>query len=278
MATDPRPKPRSLGELISRTKVPANTAGIFWPGRSSVVFKSVRQRVYLFDPVAASWAGTSRAGPIDIRPDLVFCSVSPGDLLDLSALTHLASAFPAARFVSSAHSRDAMIGRHAQNVWDEMPIDPVRVHALEGELRLDVRQVGVADSLRARILYGVNGSGEPPWNLLLSFSGLQVCLLQSLVSSEEIQNICETIRRRVDVLLWSFPGAQISLASDLLDQMRPGYAIPFAYDRLPNGRDLARQFRELASRTPGVKTYLFAEDYMEGLLYSRIMSRKQRFV
>ncbi|MFT5370319.1 MAG: hypothetical protein ACI8V2_005301 [Candidatus Latescibacterota bacterium] len=277
MAASSAPKPRSLGELISGTKVPANTVGIFWPGGSSLVFKSVRQRVYIFDPMVASWASGSRVGPIDIRPDLVFCSVAPGEHLDLPALTHLASAFPEARFVSSASSRDAMIGRNAKDVWDEIPIEPGRVHALEQELRLDVRQVGVGDSLRVRVLHGVDGNLAPPWNLLLSFSGVQVCLIQRLNSEDEAKEICEAIRRRVDVLLWSFPGAHMSFAADLLDQMRPGYAIPFAYDRLPNGGERARKFRDLATRTPGVKTYLFAEDYMEGLLYSRIMSRKSRF-
>jgi len=277
MAVDPVPKPRSLGELISRTKVPANTVGIFWPGGSSLVFKSVRQRVYLFDPSPTAWSSGSRAGSIDIRPDLVFCSVGPGEQLHVSALTHLASAFPEARFVGSPLSRDAMIGRHASWMSNEMPIDPERVHALEQELRLDVRQVGVADGLRVRILYGVGGDGTQPWNLLLSFSGLQVCLVQRIQSEEDVSQICEAISRHVDVLLWSFHGAQMPFAARLLDQMRPGYAIPFAYDQLSIGRDMARQFRELVGRTPGVKTYLFAEDYMEGLLYSRIMSRKRRF-
>ena len=277
MAVNPAPKPRSLGELIARTKIPANTVGIFWLGGLSLVFKSVRQRVYLFDPMVASWAGGSHVGTIDIRPDLVFCSVSPGELLDLGALTHLASAFPEARFVGSANSRDAMIGRHAEDVWQEMPIEPGRVHALEHEMRLDVRQVGVADSLRVRILNDGDAQADPPWNLLLSFSGVQICLVQKITSEEDVTFICEAIRRRVDVLLWSFPGAQMAFAGSLLDQLRPGYAIPFAYDRVPQGRDLARKFRELVGRIPGVKTYLFAEDYMEGLLYSRIMSRKRRF-
>jgi hypothetical protein len=276
MAVDSAPKPRSLGELISRTKVPANTVGIFWPGGSSMVFKSVRQRVYIFDPSSAQWTNSSRVGTIDIRPDLVFCSVGPGEHLDLSALTHLAAAFPEARFVGSSLGRDAMIGRHG-NAMLEMPIDPERVHALEHELRLDVRQVGVADGLRVRVLPGVDGDDTQPWNLMLSFSGLQICLLQRIQSEEGVTKICEAISRRVDVLLWSFQGAQMPFAASLLDQMRPGYAIPFAYDQLAMGRDMARAFRELVGRTPGVKTYLFAEDYMEGLLYSRIMSHKRRF-
>jgi hypothetical protein len=276
MAADLMPKPRSLGELISRTKIPANTVGLFWPGGSSLVFKSVRQRVYLLDPVAANWAGGSRSGAIDIRPDLVFCSVGPGEQLDLSALSHLAAAFPDARFVGSGNARDAMIGRHADDEWADMPIEPGRVHALEQEPRLDVRQVGVSDSLRIRILSDADGSDEPPWNLLLSFSGLQLCLIQRLNTEEDVVTVCEAVRRRVDVLMWSLPGASQLLAADLLDQMRPGFAIPFAYDRLPNGGELARQFRDMAARTPGVKTYLFAEDYMEGLLYSRITSRKHR--
>jgi len=277
MPVDPAPKPRSLGELISRTKIPANTVGVFWPGGSSLVFKSVRQRVYLCGPMVASWAGGSRVGAIDIRPDLVFCSVSPGDQLDLSALTHLASAFPEARFVGSASSRDAMIGRLAQNIRDEMPIEPGRVHALEEELRLDVRQVGVSDSLRVQILHGLDGQGEPPWNLLLSFSGLQVCLIQNANTEEDVDHICTSIRRRIDVLLWSCLGVPSVLSASLLDQMRPGFAIPYAYDCVPKGGAVARNFRDMAARTPGVKTYLFAEDYMEGLLYSRIMSRKRRF-
>lgn len=277
MAADPMPKPRSLGELISRTKIPANTVGIFWPGGTSLVFKSVRQRVYLFDPVSANWAGGSRAGAIDIRPDLVFCSSGAGEGVDVSALSHLAAAFPEARFVGSESARDAMIGRYVDDDWAEMPIEPGRVHALEQELRLDVRQVGVSDSLRIRVLNDAEGACEQPWNWLLSFSGLQLCLVQRLEQMADVETLCEAIRRRVDVLLWALPGASQSLAADLLDQMRPGFAIPFAYDRLPNGGELARQFRDMAARTPGVKTYLFAEDYMEGLLYSRIMSRKRRF-
>lgn len=274
---DPQPKPRSLGELISRTKVPANTLGIFWPGGASLVFKTVRQRVYLFDPMVGSWAGASRVGAIDIRPDLVFSSVAPGDDLDLSALTHLASAYPEACFVSSDVGRDAMIGRHTDNIWDEIPIEPGRVHALEQELRLDVRQLGVADSFRARVLYDEPNGGAPPWNMLLSFGGLQICIIQSVDTQEDVAFINQSIRRRIDVLLWSFPGAPMVFAGEILDHLRPGYAIPFAYDRLPKGRDLARKFRDLVGRIPAVKTYLFSEDYMEGLLYSRIMSRKRRF-
>jgi len=274
---DPKPKPRSLGELISRTKIPPNKLGIFWPGGVSMVFKTVRQRVYLFDPMVCSWAGGSRVGAIDIRPDMVFSSVAPGDDLDLSALTHLASAYPETCFVSSAACRDAMIGRHTDNVWDEIPIEPRRVHALEQELRMDVRQLGVADSFRARVLYEEPDKGAPPWNLLLSFGNLQICVIQSLDNQEDVAFINESIRRRIDVLLWSFPGAPLSFAGEILDHLRPGYAIPFAYDRLHKGRDLARKFRDLVGRIPGVKTYLFSEDYMEGLLYSRIMSRKRRF-
>jgi hypothetical protein len=127
------------------------------------------------------------------------------------------------------------------------------------------------------VLPGVDGDDTQPWNLMLSFSGLQICLLQRIQSEEGVTKICEAISRRVDVLLWSFQGAQMPFAASLLDQMRPGYAIPFAYDQLAMGRDMARAFRELVGRTPGVKTYLFAEDYMEGLLYSRIMSHKRRF-
>jgi hypothetical protein len=276
MPAQPVPGPRSLGALISRTKIPANTLGIFWPGETNLVLKSVQQRVYMFDPTSTIGTGGSRLGTIDIRPDLVFSSVAPGARLDLSAMTHLASAFPDTLFVGSPTSRDAMIGRHAHEPTDEIPIDPARVHALEHDLRLDVRKIGVSDTFRIHILPGPDGSAAQPWNMLLSFAGIHVCVIQHLPDGDHCQAVANAVRRQIDVLLWALPGAQIAVAGDLLQALRPGYAIPFAYDRLPSGRELARQFRDLAAQTPGVKTYLFAEDYMEGLLYSRRISRKSR--
>ena len=273
MITDSIIRPRSTGELISQTKIPAHTVGIFWPGGNSLVLKSTRQKVYMIDPSQASWAGGSRMGAIDVRPDLVFCSLGAPLGLDLSTLFHMASAFPSARFVGSAESRDWMIGREG---LEEMPIAPERVHALEGASQMDVRQVGVADGVKIRV-YDGNGQADRVWNTVFSFAGLQVCLVRALENDEAVKRLHEGIRRRVDVLLWSLESGNLGQAADVLSALRPGYAIPIAYDRLMGGRDLARKFRDLVGCTPGVKTYLFAEDYMEGLLYSRIMSRKRRF-
>lgn len=268
-------RPRSLADLIGRTKVPANTVGIFWPGGCSMVFKSVQQKVYLFDPVATLWAAASRAGGVDIRPDLVFSSVAPGDTFDFATLCALATAFPDVQFAGSSKCCDVLIGR-TDILADVMPIAPWRVQALEQGLHFDVRSAGVPDGLRIRVLAPSNKLPEPPWNLSLHFSKVQIAWVQNLVDAEHVDEIAHAVRQRVDVLLCSCANLNMVLAMQLVERLKPGYAIPFAHDCLDNGREIARSFREGVGQIPGVKSYLFADDYMEGLLYSRLMSRKSR--
>ena len=263
----------SVGRMIEKATVPARSVGIFWLGGCSLAFKSQKQQVYMVDPVFSDWKGEGPAGAIDVRPDLVLCTLQAPEGIDLSTLTHLATAFPEARFVGSEESRDWMIGRAGIAEWDEVPINPDRVHALEDEVQLDVRRLGVLDAVRVRVLPGAEEEAGGPWNVLFNFAGLQMCLVRRISGPEALEEICGAIRRRVDVLIWSLDGEGVEAAGEAVDRLRPRYAIPIGYDRLAGGRTAARRFRDLVGGIPGVKVYLFAEDYQEGLIYSRIMSR-----
>ena len=274
MNTKSVPEARSLGELIALSTVPRRAVGIFWLGGASLVLKSSRQQVYLVDPAFSEWDGTGPAGAIDVRPDMVLCSLKAPEALDLSTLRHLASAFPEARFVGSAKTRDWMIGRGTPQ-QDEVPIDPAKVHAIEHDMRLDVRQVWVSDAVKLHIVPPLAGETEAPWNVLFNFSGLLVYLLREVSGAGQMASITDAVSRRVDVLVWTLAPGNLEAGCDLVEQLRPRYAIPVGHDLFSGGKELARRFRDVAASVPGVKVYLFAEDYLEGLLYSRIMSRRK---
>ncbi|MCZ6633618.1 MAG: hypothetical protein O7G87_09450 [bacterium] len=274
MNTQAMPGARTLGQLIEKTQIPNRSFGAFWLGGHSLALKSARQQVYLIDPAFSRDHRNGPVGTIDIRPDLVFCTLPAPDGLDLSTLTHLSTAFPNARFVGSEKNRDWMIGRRGTAAWDEVPVDPYKVHALENEARLDVRQVSVADTLKIRILPGPGGEITEPWNVLFNFGGgLLVCLVRSVDGDGAVESLLCATTRRIDMMLWSMDRDNLTEAVEVIRGIKPRYAIPVGYDLIPGGRDLSRQFREEIGKIGGVQVYLFADDYMEGAIYSRIMSR-----
>ena len=77
------------------------------------------------------------------------------------------------------------------------------------------------------------------------------------------------------MLIWSLSESGVAGAQEAIGRFSPRYAIPVGYDHLASGRSIAREFRTVVDKMSGVKAYLFAQDYMEGLIYSRIMSRRR---
>ena len=262
---------RTPGQLIAQTEIPQRSFGTFWLGGHSLAFKSARQKVYLIDP---AFSNGGPVGTIDIRTDLVFCTLPAPDGIDLSTLTHLSMAFPENRFVGSSRTRDWMIGRGGIADWDEVPVDPDKVHALEHDLRLDVRQVRVDDALKIRIIPGPEGETLEPWNVLFNCGGgLLACLVRYGEGQDAVDALVNATTRRLDMMLWSLGPDNLAEAIEVIRERKPRYAVPIGYDLISGGRDLSRQFREEIGKIGGVQVYLFADDYMEGAIYSRIMSR-----
>ena len=141
----------SVGRMLELAVVPKRSVGIFWLGGPSLALKSSGERVYVVDPTDED-EDHSPIGAIDVRPDLVLCSLPPPDGLDLNTLTHMASAYPDAQFVAGESSKDWMVGRMGRGDMDEVPVNPSRVHVLAFEEVLDVRRLGIKDAVRIRVL------------------------------------------------------------------------------------------------------------------------------
>ena len=219
---------------------------MFWLGGPSLAFKSPSQMVYVIDPVFDASGDQGPVGAIDIRPDLVICTLRPPAGIDVSTLSSLATAYPDAQFVSSAGGRDAMIGRDGTWSGDDVPVNPARVHAMNPGATLDVRTYGLRDSLKVRPL-PVNPNG--PWSVFYNFGSIQVCVMR---------------------------GTDLGVGVLGVSAVRPRYVIPIGYDRHARGGERARRLREEVAGISGVKAYIFPDNYMEGLVYSRIMSRQRR--
>jgi hypothetical protein len=138
---------------------------------------------------------------------------------------------------------------------------------------MDIRRLGLRDSLR--ILALPDGDGKGPMNAIFSFGALHVCLVRRVSGSEGVDRLCEAARPKVDVLVWSLTGANLEAFPEAVERLRPRYAVPIDYDRGVDGRSAARAFKEQAAGVSGVQVYLYPEDYMEGLVYSRIMRRRK---
>ena len=269
---------RSSGvhRVIQNAEVPRRSIAVFWLGGPSIAFKSSGQRVYLVDPrFSEREEGGAHVGVIDVRPDVVFCTSDEPEYLDLSTLTHLASAYPEAKFLGKDEVRDRMIGRSGDGSPDGERIRKERVHLLEGTHWFDVRRLGMPDRLRIGALPGPEGDSEGSYGALLNFAGLLVGLVRDSLSQEAAGLLQVALRRRIDVLLWSMDGGDMEAAGESVGRLCPRYAIPFGYDRYTRGQKDARRFREMVQRTKDVKTYLFPGDYREGLVYTRIVSRRR---
>ena len=275
MSTGEASKPRSVGKLIEDVTVPPNAVGMFWLGGNSLALKSQKQQVYLIDPAFSQWDGGGPVGTIDVRPDLVICSLKVPGGLDLSTLTHISTAFSEVRFVGSDAGRDWMIGRGGIAKFDEVPVDPEKVKALQYGDRVDVRRLHVRDAVSIRMLPGADVDEQGCWNFAFTFSGLQICVIREVFGSEGLEELCGALPRRIDVLIWSLTESGVAGAQEVIGRLAPRYAIPVGYDHLKSGRSIAREFRTVVDGMSGVKAYLFAQDYMEGLVYSRIMSRRR---
>ena len=273
MKARPSPRTYSLHRLIDHAEIPARAIGIFWLGGPAVAFKTSAKCVYVVDPVFSDREDRGPVGAIDVRPDLVLCTLGAPEGIDVSSLSHIATAYPEARFVGSETSRDCMIGRGGHVGSDEVPINPARVHVIDPGLRMDIRRLGLRDSLR--ILALPDGDGHGSMNTIFSFGALHVCLARRVSGSEGVDRLCEAARPKVDVLVWSLSGANHEVFPEAVERLRPRYAVPIGYDRGLDGRTAARTFREQAAGVTGVQVYLFPEDYMEGLVYSRIMRRRK---
>ena len=246
---------------------------MFWLGGPSLAFKSPSQMVYVIDPVFDASGDQGPVGAIDIRPDLVICTLRPPAGIDVSTLSSLATAYPDAQFVSSEGGRDAMIGRDGTWSGDDVPVNPARVHAVNPGATLDVRTYGLRDSLKVRPL-PVNPNG--PWSVFYNFGSIQVCVMRGLTSLALVEEAGEAISRRADVLIWDISRTDLGVVVQGVTAVRPRYVIPIGYDRHARGGERARRLREEVAGISGVKAYIFPDNYMEGLVYSRIMSRQRR--
>lgn len=263
----------SLGRMLERTEVPQRSVGIFWLGGPSLAFKSPAQCVYVIDPVFSDREDGGAIGAIDVRPDLVLCTLEGPSGLDVSTLTHLASAYPQAQFVAGETGRDWMIGRLGDAHEDEVPINPARVHVLEPPDALDVHRLSLRDVLRITVLS--DAAAGPPWDMLFNFGGIRIFLVRGETDLERLAQVRARIRQRVDVLLWPLRRPDVEAERKGVALFHPRYVIPIEYDRSTDGRSVLRQFRQSVTEVRGVKAYLFPEDYREGLVYSRIMRRKR---
>ncbi|MDA0746878.1 MAG: MBL fold metallo-hydrolase [bacterium] len=266
----------SLGRLLERAEIPRRSVGLFWLGGHSLAFKSSASCVYVIDPAFPDEEHSGPVGAIDVRPDLVLCSLKAPAQLDLSTLSHLASAYPQAQFVAGGETRDWMIGRKWLDVPDDVPVNPSRVHTLDPDRVLDVRNLALRDQVKVRVLSGADAVPDGPWNLLFHFEGIQVCLMRDTSDLEQVEKARELIRHRVDVLFWPLDGGDVEEHRKGVALFEPRYVIPIGYDRIADGRSRVRAFRDAVSDVPGAKVYMFPDDYMEGLVYSRIMSRRRR--
>ena len=75
------------------------------------------------------------------------------------------------------------------------------------------------------------------------------------------------------MLIWSLTGEAAEEDRKGVALFQPRYIVPVGYDRMPGGRDAVRRFRSAVSEIKDVKVYLIPEDYLEGLVYSRITGR-----
>ncbi len=269
------PQYRSLSRLVEATEVPSRAVGLFWLGGPSLALKSSAQRVCVVDPVFSDRGEGGPVGATDVRPDLVLCTLGAGAGMDLSTLAHLATAYTDVTFAASEESRDWMIGRVGEAAWDEVPINPARVHTIDPLAPLDVRRLGLRDTLKITVLPDLDEEDESVWNTLFNFGGIHVCLVRAVSGPKGVERLCSAIRRRVDVLIWSLEREDVDGVLEGIARLHPRYAIPIGYDRSAGGSEAARRFREVVSAIRGVKAYLFPEDYLEGLVYSRIMSRRR---
>jgi hypothetical protein len=263
----------SLNRMLEATKVPPRAVGMFWLGGPSIAFKSPSQLVYVIDPVFPESGNAGPVGAIDVRPDMVLCTLRPPEGLDVTTLSNLATAYPDAQFVSSDEGRDVMIGRSGHLGLDDVPVNPARVHAQANGTWLDVRTYGLRDSLKIRSL-PVNPIG--PWCMFYNFGSVNACVFRGLTNAEAVEEASASIGRRVDVLIWDLARTDLSVVLQGVASVRPRYVIPIGYDQHARGGEQARRLREEVADIPGVKVYLFPDDYLEGLVYSRIMSRQRR--
>ena len=262
----------SLSRLLDRSEIPSRAVGIFWLGGPSLVLKSPSQRVYLFDPEFSNWNGRIPVGAIDVRPDVVIGTGVSRSGLDISTLTRLAAAFPDVRFVASEASRDEMIGRSG-HVSDEVPINPARVHEITSGDRLNVRSLGIRDSLSVDFVLDEARPPEVALDLVINISGIRLCLIRGSCSPEGLERHAAK-NRRIDVVIWTLESENLDPVCEAVAKLHPRNVIPIGYDRLAGGVSVAKQFKAVVSLVRGVKVYLFPEDYLEGFLYSRIMSRQ----
>ena len=263
------PRISSVGRMVQKTIVPSRAVGIFWLGGCSLAFKSFKQQVYVIDPEFSDCKDQRPTGMIDIKPDLVLCTFQSLERVDLLTLNHIAGAFPSARFVGSKENRDWMTGSVPVTELDEGAISAERVHVLVDGMKLDVRRLGILDILRILALPSVESEARGFWNVLFYFGDLKILLVRGISRLGELEEIRNTIQGRIDVLIWSLNGDNLEIAGKMVGEIRPHYVIPIGYDRLANGRRMARWFWQLTRNTPGVKGYLFSEDYLEGMIYSK---------
>ena len=262
----------SVGRMLEMADVPKWSVGVFWLGGPSLALKSPAECVYVLDPTDED-EDHSPIGAIDVRPDLVLCTLPPPAGLDLNTLTHMASAYPDAQFVAGKASRDWMVGRMGRGEMDEVPVNPSRVHVMNFKDVLDVRRLAVKDAVRISVLPDLHEEEGVPWDTIFNFYGIYVCIIRGDKGLERLARLRASIRRRIDVLIWSLTGEAAEEDRKGVALFQPRYVVPVGYDRMPGGRDAVRRFRSAVSEIKDVKVYLFPEDYLEGLVYSRITGR-----
>jgi len=269
LSARPPHRPVPVSRLVARTDIPSKSVGIFWLGGASVALKSPANKVYVFDPGMRPMEDGGPVGPTDIRPDLVVCTFHSPTRFNLASLTNMSTAFPDVRFAGSETVREWMMGKGSA---DDIPVNPGRVATLRPGDTREVNSLGVQDRVRLRVLGDV-GDALNPWNVLMTFSGLRICLVRQTAGGR-LDRLCEEVVRRPDVLIWSLEGKTLEGAREGLSRLRPRYAVPVGYDSLSSGGQLARRFRDLVDEMPSTRSYLFPDDYLEGLIYSRVMHRR----
>jgi hypothetical protein len=255
--------------MLELAAVPKSSVGIFCLGGPSLAFKSPAACVYVMDPTDED-EDHSPIGAIDVRPDLVLCTLPPPEGLDLNTLTHMASAYPDVQFVAGEASRDWMIGRMGRSDMDEVPVNPARVHIMKNGEVLDVGRLTVKDAVRITVLPDFGKGDSEPWDTMFNFYGIYVRVIRGSKDLKRLASLRASIRRRIDILIWSLTGESAEEDRKGVALFQPKYVIPVGHDRMPGGRTAVRSFRSTVGEIKDVKVYLFPEDYLEGLIYSRV--------
>ena len=86
---------------------------------------------------------------------------------------------------------------------DEVLENPSRVHVMTFDEVLDVRRLAIKDAVRIRVHPDFHEKESGSWDSMFNSYGIYVCVIRGDKSLERLARLRASIRRRVDVLIWS---------------------------------------------------------------------------